>query len=180
MINFYSYFNNSSLDYYSQYNRLIDEFKHVHIQESGTYPSRHFDKILHIIKSNPGTIFTYTTCVKKIRCTELEPTIIKDPVYAAAYADSVLKCRWPEAEPIIMKDPYSAYNYASDVIKGRWLEAEPYIMQDPYYAYCYAANVIGGRWPEAESIIQSCGTYWSWYKKWYNNTSIIDLNWNDT
>lgn len=38
------------------------------------------------------------------RAPEVEPTIMRNPLFALEYADEVIGDRWLEAEPVIMKD----------------------------------------------------------------------------
>jgi hypothetical protein len=53
-----------------------------------------------------------------------------------------------ELEPIIIKSPMYAYAYAKHIIKGRWIEAEEIISTDSECAYYYAFYIIKGKLPE--------------------------------
>lgn len=95
---------------------------------------------------------------------------VTDPEKAYRYACD-LNERIPELEPLIMKHPVWACWYANDIIQGRWPEAEPVIMTAPMEV-CkhYIKSIINGRWPEAEHIIMKNASFANWYLRNFPET----------
>jgi hypothetical protein len=159
---------------FSHINDQIKQGKVVFDEDSDILPFLSMEQI----GLNPRLSYEYARAQQeyegKNRAPELEPYIMKSPMYAFYYAKHILRERWPEAEPYLMKDGKFATLYTRDVLHARWPEAEPYIMKDAQYACDYAEHVIKGRWPEAEPTMKMYPRIWEYYERFLQHLSTVD------